>query len=406
MTTNKFRLITSLLVGITWAAMTPVNSNASDSKRNVKKTFETYTVSYVSIENEEYYDLRRAYTGATVKQNTRPLNGVKLGIKSAKIIARSIGVQFKLLEHSLKENNSDEIVDLLVQNQSDAAILDIPKSTMLAVAKALAGKPILLFNSRHTDSELRGKDCHSQLFHTIPSDTMLMDALNQYLKSRNWNKVLVLAGPLKADSQLKNAYLRSANKFGVKIVADKPFELSNDPRDRSKTNISLLTGRPRHDVIFIADSLGEFSRYVPYQTYHSRLVAGSEGLIPDTWHWSWERYGAPQLNQRFKKMFNSQMTTTEWAGWVAVKALTSAARAVESVEYSKLLSAISSQDLVLDLYKGSPGNFRSWNNQLRQPILLRTHNAVIGRAPLENYLHHSNTLDTLGVDELESECVW
>jgi len=43
-----------------------------------------------------------------------------------------------------------------------------------------------------------------------------------------------------------------------------------------------------------------------------------------------------------------------------------------------------------------PGNFRPWNGQLRQPILLHTERAVIAVAPVEGFLHHRNTLDSLG----------
>jgi ABC transporter substrate binding protein (PQQ-dependent alcohol dehydrogenase system) len=48
--------------------------------------------------------------------------------------------------------------------------------------------------------------------------------------------------------------------------------------------------------------------------------------------------------------------------------------------------------------------FRAWNRQLRQPILLHTYDAVIAVAPLEGFLHETNTLDTLGLDRPESGC--
>ena len=58
----------------------------------------------------------------------------------------------------------------------------------------------------------------------------------------------------------------------------------------------------------------------------------------------------------------------------------------------------------LDTYKGAPGNFRPRNNQLRQAVLLHTHNAVIARTPLEGFLHQTNNLDTLGRDQPELAC--
>jgi ABC transporter substrate binding protein (PQQ-dependent alcohol dehydrogenase system) len=47
---------------------------------------------------------------------------------------------------------------------------------------------------------------------------------------------------------------------------------------------------------------------------------------------------------------------------------------------------------------------RSWDQQVRQPILLAGGNAVIARAPLEGFLHQTNDLDTLGYDAPETEC--
>ena len=65
---------------------------------------------------------------------------------------------------------------------------------------------------------------------------------------------------------------------------------------------------------------------------------------------------------------------------------------------------MTSDDFTFDLYKGTPGSFRAWNHQLRQPVLLHTHNAVIDRAPLPGYLHQHNHLDTLGLDAPENRC--
>jgi ABC transporter substrate binding protein (PQQ-dependent alcohol dehydrogenase system) len=63
-----------------------------------------------------------------------------------------------------------------------------------------------------------------------------------------------------------------------------------------------------------------------------------------------------------------------------------------------------SDALRLDGSKGVPMSFRPWSGQLRMPILLATANAVIGIAPFEGFLHHTNTLDSLGVDVPEFAC--
>jgi ABC transporter substrate binding protein (PQQ-dependent alcohol dehydrogenase system) len=157
-------------------------------------------------------------------------------------------------------------------------------------------------------------------------------------------------------------------------------------------------------VVFVADAGGEFARYVPYRTTHPRPVVGSDGLIPGAWHALWERHGAPQLNRRFQRAAGRAMTDEDWAAWVAVRAIVEAALATNADAVAALATALARPDFAIELYKGAPGSFRPWDRQLRQPILLHTHSAVVDRAPLEGFLHERNTLDTLGLDQLEFRC--
>jgi ABC transporter substrate binding protein (PQQ-dependent alcohol dehydrogenase system) len=110
------------------------------------------------------------------------------------------------------------------------------------------------------------------------------------------------------------------------------------------------------------------------------------------------------LNQRFEKLAGRPMEDADWAGWVAVKAIVEAAVKAKTVDSAGIRRALVSDEIAIDFYKGTPGNFRAWDRQLRQPVLLHTHNAVIARAPLDGFLHRSNNLDTLGLDAPETGC--
>jgi hypothetical protein len=48
--------------------------------------------------------------------------------------------------------------------------------------------------------------------------------------------------------------------------------------------------------------------------------------------------------------------------------------------------------------------FRSWDRQLRQPMLLSDGQGVVATAPLDGVLHPRDTLDTLGADAPERLC--
>ncbi len=288
---------------------------------------------------------------------------------------------------------------------AQAFLLDLPADKLRATAARLAQTPVLLFNLRSRDDDLRNESCAPNLYHAAPSHRMLSDALAQYLFKRGWTKVLMLRGPDPADAAYADAFAASARRLRLEIVADRAFELSNDPRKRDESNVALLTGESDYDAIFIADADGEFGRYVAYQSYLPRPLIGDQGLSPAAWHWTWERHGAPQLNQRFARIEKSRrMASADWAAWISVKSVVAAIRGTGAAEPDRLRAYLTGPDTTIDGYKGAPSSYRAWNNQLRQPILLHTHNAVIARAPIDGFLHQTNYLDTLGYDRRESTC--
>ena len=133
-------------------------------------------------------------------------------------------------------------------------------------------------------------------------------------------------------------------------------------------------------------------------------MVGTAGVQPYAWHPYWERHGAPQLNRRFFRASGRVMTEEDWATWIAVRSILDAAVAARAASPAAILEALIGPDLRLELYKAAPGSFRPWSRQLRQTILLGTHDAVTTLAPVDGALHQNNTLDTLGPDEAEFKC--
>jgi ABC transporter substrate binding protein (PQQ-dependent alcohol dehydrogenase system) len=361
-----------------------------------------FSILYLSRAGDTAYLPQPGYTGLSLRDRHPPVAGARLAIKESRIRGRSAGLAFELREEELGDG-ADAAAALGAGPQ--VAILDLPLDEVEAVTAALGGRDdLILFNIRHPDDRLRAEGCAPALLHTLPSRTMLADALAQYLAARGWRRALVLSGEDQASAGAAGAFRRAAMKFGLTVADDRTFELTNDPRRRDSSNIALLTGGAEHDVVFVADEIGEFGRYVPYATYAPRPVVGSEGLRPMTWHWTWERFGAPQLNQRFERGHGRRMEDWDWAAWAAVRATVEAVLRSGSTDVATLRAAMQGPDFALDLYKGAPGGFRPWTGQLRQPILLAVHNAVIAVPPLEGFLHQINTLDTLGIDGPEAKC--
>ena len=76
----------------------------------------------------------------------------------------------------------------------------------------------------------------------------------------------------------------------------------------------------------------------------------------------------------------------------------------QSTNFETVVAYLRSDRLNLDAYKGSPVSYRSWDNQLRQPVLLHTYNAVTGRAPVRGFLHPTEDMDSPGYDQAETRC--
>ena len=285
-----------------------------------------------------------------------------------------------------------------------ALLADLPADWLLAVADATAA-PVL--NLGETTDRLRQADCRANLLHVIPSERMRADALAQTLVARKWRDVLLLIGPGRQDAERAATAQAAITRYGLKVVASKPFKLSADPRERDLANPLLLTATTglaagSYDVVWVIDSDGEFARSLPYRIALPRPVVGDAGLVALAWAPGFDRFGAPQVARRFAKATQRAMTDHDWSAWLGAKALVAAAVAQPKGTLAAQRKAL--LEAPLDGSKGVLLGFRPWDGQLRQPMLLADGQGVIGMAPIDGILHPKNALDTLGADEPEKRC--
>jgi ABC transporter substrate binding protein (PQQ-dependent alcohol dehydrogenase system) len=362
---------------------------------------------YVELADDPRYANQGAHSGIGFTDLGRPYQGSQVALEDARAIGRVIGVEFSMEKSTAK--SVDELLQLIsgwmTSDGVHFVLADLPAGSLKDLARKLADRPVLLFNISAPDDSLRSADCSSNVLHTYPSDAMLSDALMQYLVAKGWRQILVLQGPAPEDAAMVTALRRSTRKFQANIVATRQFVLTNDPRYREQTNVVLMTEGVHYDVVYVADSSGEFGRYVSYQTSLPRPVVGTAGLAATAWSWSWDRDAAVQLQHRYEKASPPRrMNGGDWAAWEAVKAVTQAVMRTHSTAFDAVKEFLLSDKLNLDTVKGNAGSFRAWDHQLRAPILLSTADAVIERAPLPQYLHQTNVLDTLGIDAPETAC--
>jgi ABC transporter substrate binding protein (PQQ-dependent alcohol dehydrogenase system) len=278
-------------------------------------------------------------------------------------------------------------------------LLNLPSAWISGVAAAVK-TPVI--NMGASEDNLRESDCLANLFHVLPSERMRTDALAQALMARKWSQVMLLVGPAPEDIKRSQTAQASMKRYGLKIVATKSFKLSTDPRERSLANLQLLTANNTYDAVWVVDSDGEFARGLPYNTAQARPVVGDAGMVALAWGANFDRFGAPQVTRRFAKAAKRPMTDHDWAAWMAGKAVVAAAIAsprLDAVSMAKALASVS-----LDGSKGVPLQFRPWDRQLRQSMLLTDGQGVLATMSIEGILHPQNSLDTLGADEGEKLC--
>lgn len=99
------------------------------------------------------------------------------------------------------------------------------------------------------------------------------------------------------------------------------------------------------------------------------------------------------------------MTEKDYLAWLAARSLGEAATRGHSTNPTDIKHLLLDPSFSVAGFKGVPLSFRSWDHQMRQPILLGTERSVVGVAPIEGYLHPENSLDTLGADAPESSCI-
>lgn len=367
-------------------------------------------VTIVTSKNENRLTDGKSFAGITVKPHRHVARSVELALFESSTLFETLGIdsEIRAIELDTELEYKQQLEKI---SPSSLVILDLPLDVMEQVVQLTDKLKLVAFNVRHSESRLRESLCLEHVFHTIPSDRMYFDALGQFLIYRGWRKVLIVQGPSDRDTERALSLVQSLKKFGATVVDQRTFTLSHHPDDRDKNRPGFLTGGVSYDVVAVIDSKKDYGRYLQYSTRSARPVVGDVGLTPTSWHFALERYGAPQLNERYRQFKKDNqlgaqvaMTDAEFAAWSAVKLVTNSINTRQDGSNLDLMSVLTDPASQVDLYKGTRGSIRQWNNQLRQPILLSAPETVIAVAPMPKFLHPKHYVDTLGLDEPESEC--
>jgi ABC transporter substrate binding protein (PQQ-dependent alcohol dehydrogenase system) len=338
------------------------------------------------------------------------LAGARLATADNQTTGTFMGQEFTLAEVTVPPEDAVAALDELIGQGVRFFATMADADTTLALADA-AGERALVLNALAPDDRLRGADCRANLLHLAPSRSMMADALAQFLMVKRWDEWFLVQGSHDRDVLLGEAYTTAATKFGASIVETRLYEDRGGARSTDagtaqvQAEMPVFTQRaPAHDVLVAADESQVFAAYLPFHTWDPRLVAGSAGLRPTTWHPAHEAWGARQMQSRFERAAGRHMRPEDYNVWMALRTIGEASQRTSSTEFATLEAYIRGPEFQLGVFKGQAVSFRDWDNQLRQPILLANDNMVVTVSPQDPYVHQVSPLDTLGTDRPETEC--
>ena len=120
----------------------------------------------------------------------------------------------------------------------------------------------------------------------------------------------------------------------------------------------------------VADVEESFGDYLLFRTAEPRPVAGTQGLIAVSWHRSYEESAATQMQNRFESKTGRIMTERDYSGWLAVRTFGEAVTRTAKCRPQTLRAYMLSDHFEVAGFKSQGMNFRHWDRQLRQPILI------------------------------------
>jgi len=359
------------------------------------------------------YEPRLALSVLDVPPRDEGVAGANVAIADNNTTGKFMGQEFALDVTEVKPD-ADVVQTFrdMVAKGDRYVLTDISAQQLLSIADIGRENGVLIFNVGATDDILREEECRANVFHTVPSRSMLADGLAQYLIWKQWPRWVLLYGSHEGDRAFADALRRAATRFGGQILAEKEFKDTGTARRTDSGVVQIqrqipvfMQDLPDHDVVLVADESEVFGTYVPFRTWIPRPVAGTAGLMPSAWHPASEQWGGTQIQNRFAKANGRRMLSKDMSAWTAVRIIGDAATRTQSGEQEKIEAFIRADDFSIAAFKGQKLTFRKWNWQLRQPIFLGDSKSVVSTSPQEGFLHQVSELDTLGVDQPETKCV-
>ncbi|MEO0783992.1 MAG: ABC transporter substrate-binding protein [Pseudomonadota bacterium] len=359
-------------------------------------------VDYQSVLPISRYDLRPDDLGFA---------GAVLGEEDNGTTGSFLGHTYETRHVTTTPEEADAALDAILSDGVSLIIILADRDDLLRLTDKAQESSALVFNASTADVDVRDTECRGNLLHTVPSHAMTADAVAQFAVWKKWTDWFLVAGSNPQDEALADAYRRAAVKFGADITVDRTFEDTGGSRRTDSGHVLVQRQLPvftqdadDHDVVIAADDTDYFGRYLTYHLWTPRPVMGSAGLRPISMHGAHEAWGATQFQTRFEEATGRRVRPEDYNVWLALRVIGEAVTRANTAEAQGVRDYALSDAFELAAFKGQKVTFRKWNGQLRQPILLYDGAITVSVSPQEGFLHQNSPLDTLGLDEPETNC--
>ena len=327
-------------------------------------------------------------------------DGAALGLTDANALATLFGTQLRLHVETVADAASAATAVRALAQMRAIAIIGASSPEPLV---ASAGDDAVVLNVGDPAERLRQERCARSAFHLIPSIAMYVDALAEWIVTRR----TLPRWAVEADGSPRGREIEAAAQ-----------------RALARRSGTLVAGGAESDVVLLAVDRGAEAGALERVRARGRDADRVIGIGADAplslpadqaagtwaagWHHDATRFGARELNARFRRRFNGALTESGWSAWAALKLVGEAVVRGGARDPASLRRFIESAP-PFDGHKGEALSFRAWDHQLRQPMQIvaprKRDEAAPARGPFAVVADvGTGRLDSLGTPAPESRC--
>lgn len=333
-------------------------------------------------------------TGPLAEMGRAAVQGARLGARDASRAAELLDVPFELLE--ARAATPDEAVagaERLVERGASVIVGGFGDESCAALMEAAGRLGVPFLNVAADADRFRGEACSRSAFHVQASETMYVDATVHWLVRRARQGLVNFVGRrqemwrwhvlYEGTPQGRRLFRRARatlNRVGGELLGS--TEIGTDEEAPAEALRRAAEDDPWAVVAIVkGDRLvrllrayrgreTDFDLALPFAD-HLRYTEEAEpaAFWPSLWHSGLFRFGARELNSRFRNAFDRPMGPQAWASWTAVKLLGDLLISPPMEEGRSLVERLE-EEVAFDGYKGPSLSFRAWNHQMGQGMFV------------------------------------